>query len=173
MTTPTAVARAVARDAEQRARAALDDVLAAHTTLRAADTALATAVDAQAAAGPALAKAISAALDVGITTDHLTELGITAPTARTLRRRRPRTRNDPEQRTPNDTEQRTPNEHRPGGHQATPREVTRGSRWWPPPCTPRRPVTADPSWPDQDAATGHDSAPSLDDHGHPAAAGSW
>ena len=172
MTTPTAVARAVARDAELRARAALDDVLAAHTTLRAADTALATAVDAQAAAGPALAKAISAALDVGITTDHLNELGITAPTARTLRRRRPRTRNDPEQRTPNDTEQRTPNDT----DRRTPNDTAGGHPWLAVVATTVHPAAAsnrDPSWPDQDAATGHDSAPSLDDHGHPAAAGSW
>jgi hypothetical protein len=81
----------VARDAERRARAALDDVLAAHTALHDADTALAAATRAKANAGPALARAVAAARDVGITEAHLAELGITAPSARTLRRRRPRT----------------------------------------------------------------------------------
>jgi len=91
VTSPTAVARSVARDAERRARAALDDVLAAHTALQDADTALAAAAQAKADAGPALARAVAAARDVGITEAHLAELGITAPSARTLRRHRPRT----------------------------------------------------------------------------------
>ena len=91
MTSPTAVARSVARDAERRARTALDDVLAAHTALQDADTALTAATQAKANAGPALARAVAAARDVGITEAHLAELGITAPSARTLRRHRPRT----------------------------------------------------------------------------------
>lgn len=91
MTTPTAVARSVGRDAETRARAALDDVLAAHTALHDADTALAAATRAKANAGPALARAVAAARVVGITEAHLAELGITTPSARTQRRHRPRT----------------------------------------------------------------------------------
>ena len=91
MTSPTAVARSVARDAERRARTALDDVLAAHTALHDADTALAAATRAKANAGPALARAVAAARDVGVTEAHLAELGITAPSVRTLRRHRPRT----------------------------------------------------------------------------------
>ena len=87
MTTPTAVARAVARTAERRARAALDDVLAAHTALSDAETALAAASAAKAAAGPVLARAIAAARAAGISDEDLTELGITPPSARTLRRR--------------------------------------------------------------------------------------
>ncbi len=87
MTTPTAVARAVARTAERRARAALDDVLAAHTALSDAETAVAAASAAKAAAGPVLARAIAAARDAGISDEDLTELGISPPSARTLRRR--------------------------------------------------------------------------------------
>ena len=163
MTTPTAVARAVARDAEQRARAALDDVLAAHTTLRAADTALATAVQAQAAAGPALARPSPPPWTPA-------SPPTTSPTSASPPRPRAPfdaapTHPDPEPRTPRH-QQRTPNEPT-GGHQRH-----RG----------RSPVLAvvattahaaaasnpDPAWPDQDAATGHDSAPYLDHHGHPA-----
>ena len=91
MTSPTAVARSVARDAERRARTALDDVLAAHTALHDADTALTAATRAKANAGPALARAVAAARDVGVTEAHLAELGITTPSARTQRRHRPRT----------------------------------------------------------------------------------
>ena len=91
MTNPTTVARSVAKDAERRARAALDDALTAHTSLNNADVALATAARAKANAGPALARAIAAARDVGITEAHLAELGITTPSARTLRRHLPRT----------------------------------------------------------------------------------
>jgi hypothetical protein len=87
VTTPTAVARSVGRDAETRARAALDDVLAAHTALRDAETALADATLARDTAAPQLARAITTAAAAGITTEHLTDLGITVPTARTLRRR--------------------------------------------------------------------------------------
>ncbi len=87
MTSPTTVARAVARDAERRARQALDTVVAAHTALRDADTALAAAQQARAEAGPGLARAIAAARAVGITDEHLAELGVTVPSARTLRRR--------------------------------------------------------------------------------------
>jgi hypothetical protein len=164
MTTPTAVARAVARDAEQRARAALDDVLVAHTALRAADTALATAVQAQATAGPALARALSAARDAGITTEHLADLGITAPTSRTLRRRRPRTRNDTNERTPPDTDQRTPDE--PGdGHPVLTVVAT--------PAHAEADTSADPAWPHPAADPGHESIPDPDHHGHAAAATSW
>ena len=64
MTTPTAVARAVARDAEQRARAALDDVLAAHTALRAVSgSALAVAMLAIAALSGLLPARRAARLD--------------------------------------------------------------------------------------------------------------
>ena len=123
VTTPTTVARAVARDAERRARTALDGVLAAHDALRNADADLAAATQAKAVAEPVLARAIAVARDAGITTEHLTELGITAPTSRTLRRRRKppsqvtvgRTPDDTQERTPNDTAGRTP-EGPGGGH---------------------------------------------------------
>ena len=82
----TAVAKAVARHAEQRARAALDNVTSAYAEVVAADAAVAESRDRRAAAGPALSRAIDAALAVGITGDQLTGLGITVPAARTRRR---------------------------------------------------------------------------------------
>ena len=87
MPTPAAasVARAVARTAELRGTA-LDAALAAHTALVAADTAITTARQNRAQAGPALARAIDTALAAGITTDQLADLGITIPAARTRRR---------------------------------------------------------------------------------------
>jgi hypothetical protein len=86
VTTPTAVARAVARDAEARAKAALEEVLAAHARLTAAEEAIAAATTARAAAGPALARAVTAALATGITAEQMAELGVTVPSPRTLRR---------------------------------------------------------------------------------------
>ena len=61
----------MARTAERRARAALDDVLAAHTALSDAETAVAAAGAAKAAAGPVLARAIAAARDAGISDDFI------------------------------------------------------------------------------------------------------
>lgn len=146
MTSPTAVARSVARDAERRARAALDDVLAAHTALHDADTALAAATQAKANAGPALARAITAARDVGITEAHLAELGITAPSARTLRRRRPRT-------TP-------PDPVRPADTPADGHPVPGVVDTEPPPEA----ATNNPQpWPPQDTGGGH---PDAHDSGH-------
>ena len=147
MTSPTTVARSVARVAERRARAALDDVLAAHTALHDADTALAAATQAKADAGPALARAVAAARDVGITEAHLAELGITAPSARTLRRR-PRTTPAHPVR-PADT----PASGHPG-HGVVATE--------PPPEV----VTSDAQpWPPQNTGSGH---PDAHDRGHDA-----
>ena len=86
MTTLTAVARAVARDAETRARAALDDVVAAHTKLVDADRLIADATAVKAATAPALARAIDTALSVGVSTEQLAALGISVPSARSRRR---------------------------------------------------------------------------------------
>lgn len=101
MTTPSAVAKAIARDAEARARTALGDVTAAHAELRNAEAAITAARDRHAAAGPALARAIDAALAAGITTQQLADLGIPVPAPCT---RRPRTHRqaapDPGSRTP-------------------------------------------------------------------------
>ena len=164
MTSPTTVARSVARDAERRARAALEDVLAAHTALRDADTALATATQAQADAGPALVRAIAVARDVGITTEHLAELGITAPTSRTLRRRRQRPCPDTATRTPDDTRGRTPDDTG-GGHPVL--AVV----------SPTAHCEADTNaanvWAPRAADPGHDGAPDSDHHDHAAAATSW
>ena len=156
MTSPTAVARSVARDAERRARAALDDVLAAHTALHDADTALTAAAQAKANAGPALARAVAAARDVGITEAHLAELGITAPSARTLRRRRPRT-------TPTDPVRPadTPASGHPGhGVVATepPPEAATGD--------------AQP-WPPQNTGGGHPDAHDRGHDAHPEADRPW
>ncbi len=82
----TAVAKAVARHVEQRAKAALNDVTSAHAELVAADAAVVESRDRRAAAGPTLSRAIDAALALGITGDQLTDLGITVPAARTRRR---------------------------------------------------------------------------------------
>ena len=86
MKNATAVVRAVARDAEARAKTVLTDVLAAHTSLREAEAAITAAATAKAAAHPALARAIDTALAAGITTEQLTGLGIDVPSARTRRR---------------------------------------------------------------------------------------
>jgi hypothetical protein len=86
LSSTTALAKAVARHAEQRAKAALNDVTTAHAELVAADAAVAESRDRRAAAGPALSRAIGAALAVGITGDQLVGLGITVPAARTRRR---------------------------------------------------------------------------------------
>jgi ABC-type Fe3+-citrate transport system substrate-binding protein len=82
----TAVAKAVAKEAETRARVAINEVLAAHAEVVAADAAAVQARDRRAAAGPALSRAVDAALAVGITDDQLAALGITVPAARTRRR---------------------------------------------------------------------------------------
>ena len=156
MTSPTAVARSVARDAERRARAALDDVLAAHTALQDADTALAAATQAKANAGPALARAVAAARDVGITDAHLAELGITAPSARTLRRRRPRTTTTHPVR-PSDT----PASGHPGNDavatEPSPEVATGDAQPWPP----------------QDTGGGQTEAHDRGHDAHPEAARPW
>ena len=64
LSSTTSVAKAVARHAEQRAKAALNDVTTAHAELVAADAAVAESRDRRAAAGPALSRAIGAALAV-------------------------------------------------------------------------------------------------------------
>ena len=156
VTSPTAVARSVARDAERRARAALDDVLAAHTALHDADTALAAATQAKADAGPALARAVAAARDVGITEAHLAELGITAPSARTLRRHRPRT-------TPTDRVRPadSPASGQPGNSVADS-------------GTPPEAATSDtPSWPPPDNVGGHSDAHDRGHDAHPEEARPW
>jgi hypothetical protein len=146
----------VARDAERRARAALDDVLAAHTALHDADTALAAATQAKSNAGPALARAVAAARDVGITEAHLAELGITAPSARTLRRRRPRTTPTDPVRSVDD-----PGSGHPG-HGVVAIE--------PPPEV----VTSDPEpWPHPDTAGGQTDAHDRGHDAHPEAARPW
>ena len=156
MTSPTAVARSVARDAERRARTALDDVLAAHTALHDADTALTAATQAKADAGPALARAVAAARDVGITEAHLAELGITAPSARTLRRHRPRV-------TP--THSVRPADTPASGHPGH-GVVDSG--------TPPETATSDtPSWPPQDNAGGNPDAHDRGHDAHPEAVRPW
>ena len=156
MTSPTAVARSVARDAERRARAALDDVLAAHTALHDADTALTAAAQAKANAGPALARAVAAARDVGITEAHLAELGITSPSARTLRRRRPRT---------TATDQVRPADTPASGHPGHGVVATE-----PPPET----ATGDAQpWPPQNTGGGHPDAHDRGHDAHPEADRPW
>jgi hypothetical protein len=146
----------VARDAERRARAALDDVLAAHTALHDADIALAAAAQAKADAGPALARAVAAARDVGITEAHLAELGITAPSARTLRRHRPRTTPTAPVR-PADT----PTSDHPGqdgvASEPPPEVVTSDAQPWSPP----------------DTGGGHPDAHDRGHDAHPEAARPW
>jgi hypothetical protein len=71
VTSTTTVARAVAKRAENQARAALAAVLAAHSEIVDSEAALAQARQRRVAAGPALASAIEGALAIGITAEQL------------------------------------------------------------------------------------------------------
>ena len=66
MKNATAVARAVARDAEARAKMVLTEVMAAQVSFREAEAAITAATAARAAAHPALARAIDTALAAAV-----------------------------------------------------------------------------------------------------------